>query len=179
MVVHATSKFMTVARNRAVLVAGKLDEKNEPIDGALGWRPTVHFALNKLADDIKENKLSQREYCFIIPFEKVENRLLGMKAEDTYFLGDVTVPDGSILIAPKDRCNSLQTEHSLLRVVPKEQDLAKQVKRYCPSQGVPNINYTYLKDIHAHPSRTSSTVLPSRKSTLPRIRSWRTPCGTR
>lgn len=120
--VHATQAFN---KEQGILVAGKLNGNTPtPIDGTLGWRPTVHFSLNHLSPNIPENpKLSERKYAFIIPYNLVSNRLLGYElcdekkegyvSDDVYFLDSVTVPEGSYLIVRQDKkeCEQLQKLH--------------------------------------------------------------------
>ena len=75
-------------------------KKGDPVPGVAGWRPTLHFSVGKLADDIPSSGLiiSDRSYALITPLSSLLDRLVGLSLEDAFILGDFNIPMGSTLL---------------------------------------------------------------------------------
>jgi hypothetical protein len=89
-----------IVSNGLVEVPGVSVEKGGPVPGLAGWRPTLHFSLGKLADDIPGCGLiiSDRDYVLVLPLSNLLDQLIGVSVEDTVTLGDFPIPEGSILL---------------------------------------------------------------------------------
>ncbi|MBS3054283.1 MAG: hypothetical protein J4431_01990 [Candidatus Aenigmarchaeota archaeon] len=68
------------------------------------WRETIHFALNGPVESHEFGTWERRRYAVLIPLDGLiksvgTKRILGLKPEDTYVLGDVELPEGSLVVA--------------------------------------------------------------------------------
>jgi len=108
--VHAMHRLPVDGILRAGAVARKDSpeyslEKGDPLPGVAGWRPTLHFSLGKIANNISTAGLdiSNRPFVVLIPLSELLNQLIGLSIEDTFILGDLKIPNNSILMVDESK----------------------------------------------------------------------------
>lgn len=119
-VVHAMHKLPRdgilragIVSNGLIKVEGVDIEKGAPVPGVAGWRPTLHFSVGKLADDIPGCGMiiSDRPYVVIFPLSHLRDKLIGVSIEDTVILGNLLIPAGSILLATDQEPGDVRSAH--------------------------------------------------------------------
>jgi hypothetical protein len=87
--VHATD----VLPENGVIVS---DQRDRP-----GFRPTTHFSLGELVRPHHRGSWEFRNYAVIVPYAKIVDQLVNILPQDTIALGDVKLPQGSVLVVPE------------------------------------------------------------------------------
>lgn len=72
-------------------------------------RFTVHSTINSLAPAINIYgwNWEKRQYGILIPFDKVTDKVLAFNPADTFFLEDLELPEGAVILKDKNNTTSL------------------------------------------------------------------------
>lgn len=76
------------------------------------WEKTVHGTVNCLNDDLES------KYAVFIPFEDLDKSLLiSALPNNTFFDSEVSIPDGSYILAPKNELETLAPTQPTMNVI--------------------------------------------------------------
>jgi len=80
----------------------KIGEESYPIEWKAGQN-SIHFAVNGPVSSHDAGNWDSCKYAVLVPYDKVDtDNLIGTKFEDTYFEGDVKLPESAIIVCPQD-----------------------------------------------------------------------------
>lgn len=72
-------------------------------------RFTTHFSINAVAPEIWTGwNWKQKKYAILIPFDKLQGRILTFNPADTFVLEDINLPDGTVILKDKTDTNTVQ-----------------------------------------------------------------------
>ena len=81
-------------------------------------RNTVHFCMNGPVGDHIYGSWADTSYAIIVPFNKVsKDNLLVTESQDTYFLNSVALPEGSIIVCPKNDKEKVKQLNPNIKVI--------------------------------------------------------------
>lgn len=97
--IHATDfpPVDGVLKAGAILPASFSNKNARPLTEV--FRTTVHFSLGGLVKSHDEGNWDYAEYVVMIPYESVSHRIVNLSVQDTYVVGDLQLPPGSIVLS--------------------------------------------------------------------------------
>jgi len=114
-----------------------------------GYRDTLHFTINDVVQDLngfqvknlrKVSEWGGSFYAILIPFDKLyedaSNRILNLYDEDTFLLGDVELPEGSIILTSEgSEQERISAEEKGIRYIEVDNDVRKAAKEVLEQEG--------------------------------------------
>lgn len=125
MFVHKTKYFPQNNTIRTAKDAGAVLYKDIQIDGknyevgGKSERETIHFTLNTEVDwHMGGDDWANMKYTILIPGNKInEEQLLSLRGEDSYFKGNIKIPEGAYILVPEVEREKLQKENPELALI--------------------------------------------------------------
>lgn len=103
----------TGAKNYFTIQLGGKDRKIE-------WQvanDSVHFSVNGPVTDHSSGSWSDCKYAVLVPYADVDtSNLVGTSFEDTFFEGNVKLPDSAIIVCPKSDIEKVKSQNLNVKV---------------------------------------------------------------
>ncbi len=98
-------------------------------------RHSIHFSLNSPVTSHMYGNWDGAKFAILIPLNKIAKRIVTFNPVDTWVIGKLKLPRGSIVMGSS---KSLQRKSIQgVRLIPVEEDLHQAVKDYIKQQGLP------------------------------------------
>ncbi len=107
--VHATDYTPTTAN--AIVSTESTNRKVIGIGGEhASHRITVHGTLNTLVKSNNGGNWDSRKYTVVTPFSKIDSKVAGLGAGDTFFIDKVKLTDETVILVPESEKDNLTEE---------------------------------------------------------------------
>lgn len=82
-------------------------------------RQTIHFTLNtEVAAHVGGDNWENMKYTILIPGSEInEKQLLALRGEDSYFKGNIRLPNGAIILVPEKEREALQKDNPKIQLI--------------------------------------------------------------
>ena len=125
MFVHKTRYFPQERTIRTSKDVGAITNDEVMIDGqkyevpTKSERETIHFTLNTEVEyHTRGDSWQDMKYTILIPGNEInEEQLLALRGEDSYFKGNIKLPDGAIILVPENEREMLQKDNPEIQLV--------------------------------------------------------------
>jgi hypothetical protein len=98
-------------------------------------RHSIHFALNGPVGSHMMGSWDGRKYAIIIPLNKIAKRIVTLNPVDTWLIGQLSLPRGSVIIAHQEDLKRKNPGNA--RIIPVEGDIHQAVREFIKKQGLP------------------------------------------
>jgi len=109
-----TSKDAGAIANDEVMIGGQKYEVPTKSE-----RETIHFTLNtEVSEHNGGDDWKNMKYTILIPGSEInEEQLLALRGEDSYFKGNIKLPDGAVILVPENEREILQKDNPEMQLI--------------------------------------------------------------
>lgn len=100
---------------------------------SLKFSPTLHFSLGAPVVSHSAGNWENKKYAILLPLKYIKSQMLNLFHQDTFIIGDLKLPEESVLLIPRDEEISGRFKGKIIY--------------YDPNEPISDVVRRYLKDI--------------------------------
>ena len=101
-------------------------------------RPTIHFTLNGPVGSHGDGNWDGCAYAILIPLRKIFSRIFNLSPEDTYIVGGLTLPRGSLILGTQSNLRNKNGGNAKLISIQEGESMPFTVRRILQEKGYPS-----------------------------------------